>query len=187
VGVEDALALAGRPAREAHRRSLVLVELRVLPFVGARRVEQLLVGVLDDEHVLDVRVLPERVQQREEASVDDDRPVVRVRGDVAEVAGMEAEVQRVQDVAAARDAEVGLHVLVVVPAQRRDAVAALEAELLQADGELLRPPGHVRIRVAVETLVGHAGHDLLVPEERLRAAKQRRERELVVHHQAVHR
>ena len=75
---------------------------------------------------------------------------------------MQAEVQRVQHEAAARDAEVALMVLVVVPAERRDAVAALEPEALQRDRELLRAPRQVAVAVAVEALVGEPGDDLLV-------------------------
>ena len=48
---------------------------------------------------------------------------------------MQAQVQRVEHEAAARDAEVRLVVLVVVPAERRDAIAALEPEPLQRDRE----------------------------------------------------
>jgi hypothetical protein len=55
-----------------------------------------------------------------------------VRRDVADVVRVQAQVERVQDEAAARDAEVRLEVLVVVPAERRDAVAALEPELCSA-------------------------------------------------------
>ncbi len=51
---------------------------------------------------------------------------------------MEAQVERVQDEAAARDAEVGLVMDVVVPAERRDAVAALEPEILERDGKRAR-------------------------------------------------
>ena len=62
----------------------------------------------------------------------------------AEVVRVQAQVQRVEHEPAARDPEVRLQVLVVVPAQRGDAVAALEAELLQGDGELLGPPAMSR-------------------------------------------
>ena len=91
---------------------------------------------------------------------------------------MEAQVERVQHEAAAGDAEVRLQVLIVVPCKRRHAVAGLEAELPERDGELLRPARHVAVGVAVEALVGQAGDDLLVAEERLRAPQQRRERQL---------
>ena len=187
VRVDDAFAAARRSAREAHCSGGALVELRVLPLVGARRVEQRLVAVLDDDHVLDLRLVLELVEQRQQGLVDDDGLVVRVVGDVGEVARVQAEVERVQDEPGARDPEVRLEVLVVVPAQCGDPVAGLEAQLLQGDGELLGPPGHVRVRVAVEALVGEPRDDLLVAEERLRTPQDRRERQLVVvHHQALH-
>jgi hypothetical protein len=136
--------------------------------------------------VLDVRIALELLEEWEEAAVDDHGAVVRVAGDIREIGRVQPQVQGVQNEPAARDPEVGLEVLVVVPAQRRDAVSAVEAELLQGDGELPGSPRHVPVRVAVEALVGKPGDDLLVPEERLRSIQDRRERELVVHHQAVH-
>ncbi len=99
---------------------------------------------------------------------------------------MQAQVQRVQHEAAARDAEVRLVVLVVVPAERRDPVAALEAELLQRDRELPCAPHRVLVRRAVEALVGEPRDDLAVAVVRLRAPQQVRQRQLEVHHQAVH-
>ena len=57
----------------------------------------------------------------------------------------------------------------------------------QPHGERPRAPGHVGVGVAVEALVGQARDDLGPPEVRLRAAQQRREGELEVHHHAVHR
>ena len=66
------------------------------------------------------------------------------------------------------------------------ALAALEAGPLERDGEPARALGHVGIPVAVEALVGQPRRDHSVAEERLRAAQQRRQRELEVHHQAVH-
>jgi hypothetical protein len=50
--------------------------------------------------------------------------------DVGEVVRVQPQVQRVQDEAAARNPEVRLVMLVMVPAQRRNAIAALEAEVL---------------------------------------------------------
>ena len=186
VRVDDAFREAGRAARVTHRGGGVLVELGVLPVFGVRGREQLLVGVLDEEDVLDVGVVLERVDERGQCSVGDQHPVAGVLGDVADVAVVEPQVQRVQDEAAAGDAEVRLHVLVVVPAERCDAVAGLEAEACERDGELLRAPRHIGVRVAVEALVREPRDDLLLAEERLRAAEQRRKRELEVHHLAVH-
>ena len=186
VRVDDALRATGRAARVTHRRGVVLVELRVAPLVGVGRREQLLVRVVDHDHVLDVRAALERVEQRQQALVDDHGLVAAVLRDVADVVVVQAQVQRVQDEAAAGDAEVGLHVLVVVPAERRDAVALLQAELVERHGELLRALRHVAIRVAVEALVRKPRDDLLVAEVRLGAPQERRKRQLEVHHLALH-
>ncbi len=99
---------------------------------------------------------------------------------------METEVERVQDEATARNPEVALHVLVVVPAERRDAVAALEPESRERDRELLRPPRHLAVAVPVEALVRQAGDDLVVAEVRLDPPEQVRQRELEIHHLAAH-
>jgi hypothetical protein len=80
-------------------------------------------------------------------------------GDVREVVRMQPEVERVEDEAAARDAEVRLEVLMVVPAERRDAVAALEPERLEGDRELLRAARRLAPRRVVEAPVGKAGDD----------------------------
>ena len=187
VRVDDALRPPGGAARVAHRRGLVLVQAGVAPRVRVGAREQLLVRVLDDEHVLDRGAVAELLEHRHERAVDDHRAVARVGRDVGQVVRMEAEVQRVEDEAAGRDAEVRLDVLVVVPAERRDAVAALEAERLEPHGERAGAPGHLGVGVAVEALVGQARDDLGAPEVRLGAPQQRRERELEVHHHAVHR
>jgi len=85
VRVEDTLGHPGRAARVTHGRGLVLVQLGVAPGVGIRAGEQLLVGVLDDEHVLDLRPSDERLEERQQAPVDDHRAVGRVVRDVREV------------------------------------------------------------------------------------------------------
>src|SRR5262249_9370550 len=113
-------------------------------------------------------------------------PIARVLRDVRELARVQAEVQRVEHEARARNAEVALEMRVVVPAQRRDAVAALEPEPLERDRELLRAPRQIAVRVAVEGPVRKPCHDLLVAEVRLGAPEQRRQRQLVLHHLTVH-
>ena len=138
VRVEDALRHPGRAARVTHGRRLVLVELGVAPRVRIGAREQLLVAVLDDDHVLDLRAVDEQVEQRLEAPVDDHGAVAGMRRDVREIVRVQSQVERVQDEAAARDAEIRLVMLVVVPAERRDAVAALEPEPLQRDRERAR-------------------------------------------------
>src|SRR6266851_2024103 len=98
--------------------------------------------------MLDLRLVDELFEERYQAGVDDERAVACVRGDVADVVRMQTQIERVQNEAAARDAEVRLEMLVVVPAERRDAVTALEAQLAQRQRELLRAARHVGVRVA---------------------------------------
>ena len=186
VRVEDALRHPGRAARVAHRGRLVLVQLRVLVVVRIGSGEQLLVGVLDHEDVLDRGPVGELLPERQQALVDDDGLVARVGRDVGEVVRVQAQVERVQDEPAAGDPEVGLQVRVVVPAERRDAVAALEAELLQRDRELARAPAEIGERVGVEAPVRQPRHDLLMREVRLGPLQDGRQRQLEVHHQALH-
>ena len=81
--------MPGRAARVAHGRGLVLVELGVFPLVGIGACEQLLVRVLDDEDVLDRRVLLELVEQRQQPAIDDDHSVAGVRRDVREIGRVE--------------------------------------------------------------------------------------------------
>ena len=185
--VDDPLAAPGRPAREAHRGRFPFVETGLLPLVRARRGQEILVGILDHEDVLDLRPVLKLLEQRKEAAVDDHRLVAAVVGDIGEFVRMQAQVQRMEDEPAARNAEVRLEVLVVVPGERRDSIAALEPELFEGDGELLGSSRHVPVGVTVEALVRQPGDDLLLPEEGLRPPQDRGKRELVVHHQAVHR
>jgi len=186
VRVDDAARPAGRATRVTHRGGLALVELRVHPLVRIGGREQLLIRVLHDPDVLDLRPLPELVEQRQERAIDDHGAVAGVLGDVVQVVRMEAEVERVEDEAAARDAEVRLVVLVVVPAERRHTVPTVEARFAQGHGQLPRTAQRVAVVGAVEALVWQARDDLAVAEERLRAAQQMRQRQREVHHQAFH-
>src|SRR5205814_7396773 len=106
--------------------------------------------------------------------------------DVREVVRVQTQVQRVQHEPAAGDAEVRLVVLHVVPAERGNAVAPFEAELLERDRELLCAAHRLAMVRAVEALVGQPRDDLAVAEVRLRTLQDVRERQLEVHHLAVH-
>ena len=63
--------------------------------------------------------------------------VLGVVGDVGDVLGRQARVERVQHRADAGDAEIELEVAVGVPGDGADAVAELDAQTLQRLGELL--------------------------------------------------
>src|SRR5262249_23634789 len=169
VRVDNALRAAGRAARVAHRRGFALVELRIAPVLGGRAGQELLVRVLDDEDMLDLRLAGELLVQRHKAAVDDERAVAGMSRDVADVLRVQPQVERVEDESAAGNAEVRLQVLVVVPAESRNAVAAFEPDAVECYSELLRASREVAVRVAVEAFVRQAGDDLLLAEERLSA------------------
>ena len=70
-------------------------------------------------------------QELDERAVADDDPVLGVVGDVGDLLGEQADVERVQDGAHGRHREVGLEVLLVVPHERPDAVAFGDAAFRQ--------------------------------------------------------
>ena len=141
----------------------------------------------DRDDVLEAHAVDELRGERPEHLVDDEHAVARVRRDVRVVVGVQAEVQGVRDEAAHRRADVRLEVLVVVPHERRDAVAVLEAETAQRDREPLRARREVGVRVPVPALVREPRDDLALGVELVAAAEDRRDVQLVVHHQALHR
>ena len=99
---------------------------------------------------------------------------------------MQADVQGVQHEAAARNAEVALHVLGVVPGQRRDPIPALETQPGERDRELLRAPHQVAVVRPLKAPVRLPADDLLAGEVGLGTAEQRRDRQLEVHHLPAH-
>ena len=137
--------------------------------------------------VLEPGPLAEVLDERPQHLVRDQDAVARVRRDVGEVVGVQAEVQRVRDHAADRDADVGLEMLIVVPAEGPDAVSVLQAELVaERGGEAARTWRELGVGVAVPALVRQARDDLPVAEELLAAAQDRGDVQLVVHDQAFH-
>src|SRR6185295_5399037 len=71
-------------------------------------------------------------------------------------------------------------------AERRDAVALLQAERLQRRGELPRPRVVLAVAVPAKRLVGQARDDLVAREQLAGAVEQVVERERNVHHRRAH-
>ena len=152
VRVDDTLGVAGRPARVTHGCGGPLVELgpveaRLLggeqPLVGKSLAEGRGIPLPHHDDGLDgLQVVLDGGQQRDERGVDDDATVLGVVDDVGQLVGREANVERVQHRAHGGDGEIGLEVALVVPAERADAVALLDAEAGQGSCELLGPDRH---------------------------------------------
>ena len=193
--VDDALGLPRGAARVTHRRRRALVDVPVGERLGVGRRDQILVldragrrlAGADRDHVLEPDAILERLDERPQRLVGDQDAIAGMRRDVREVVGVEPQVERVRDEAADRSAEVGLHVLVVVPGERRHAVAVGEAELVaQRERELLRAAGEIGVGVGVPALVGQPARDRLVAEQLLAAPQDRPHVQLVVHRQPLH-
>ena len=117
--------------------------------VVERPLGQGLVVVTDDDDFFELVVLDDVFEKLVEDVVDDDVLIAGVLGDVGDVAGMQAQVERVEHAAAADDPEVALEMPVVIPGQCGDAVALLHAELLERLRELSRALVILAVGVAV--------------------------------------
>ena len=107
----------------------------------------------------------------------------RVVDDVGELLGEQADVERVQHRAHRRHREVGLEVLLAVPAERADAIAVLDAER----GERVGEPGRVRADLgegrAARARLG-PGDAFALGVHALAVAQDRRDREREILHRA---
>ena len=196
--IDDALRSPRRSRRVAHGDRVVLVvrgrHERLAVRIGEQRliVEQAGGGVDGcagegkDDDLLERMLGRELAIERQQDVVDDEEAVVGVARDPADLVGREAQVERVHDAAGGRDAEVALEVRVVVPGQRRDAVALLQAELAQHRRQTARALMELRVPMPAQRLVGQARDDLLVHEQAAGAVEQVVERQRHVHHRRLH-
>ena len=74
----------------------------------------------------------------------------------------------------------------VVPAEGGDAVARFESQREQGGGEAPGADREVAVGVALDRLVGEAPDDLVARVDLFGAPEDGRQREGIVHHQAVH-
>ena len=139
-----------------------------------------------DDDMLKPRAVTELLEHRQERTVDDHHLVAGVRDDVRQLVGVQADIERMEHGTHRRDADVGLEMLVVVPAQRSDAVVIANTELAQCAGQPVGAEEALAVRRAVERLVGAATDDRLARMQLPGPARHGRNRELKVHHQAVH-
>ena len=150
---------------------------------GRRRRRPRRARVVEHDHRLHARDAPgELLDQGQQVGVDEDHPVLGVVDDVGELVGREPGVEGVQHPPAARHAEVGLEVAVVVPRQRGDRGAALDAEVVEGPHELLGPAGEGAVVVAVDGAVGEAGDDLGVAVAAAGVGEQQPAVQRSIHH-----
>ena len=112
-------------------------------------------------------------------------PSVALTIDVTQVVLEQPDVQRVQHGPQARHRQVELEMAQRVPAEGRDAIAGLDAEVAERAREPARAAHDLRIRRALDP-VDSAGDDLAVTEDRLGPFGNVPDEQRVIHHQAVH-
>ena len=196
MAVGDTLRIARGAGGVAHRSRTALIDAR--PFERrSRGGDQVLVrdrlaeaGRLpraDHDHLLHARAAPDdRREERGERVVDDDDAILCVVDDLRELRRWEAKVERVQHRAHAGDREVGLDVLLVVPAERADSISGRDAKSLQCRGQSLHAlrdhlVGRVPGALAFER------NDLAVRKDVGAAPKERGDAQRHVLHGRVHR
>ena len=131
------------------------------PFLVRHRVAQAglrhVRGVGEDHVALDGRQLVlQLLHQRHEGQVEEHQPVFGVIDDVGDLLGEQARIDGVIDRADAGDAVPGFQMPPGVPGERRDAVAELDAVLLQPLRDLQRALADLAIVGAVDRALDRA-------------------------------
>ena len=127
-----------------------------------------------------------RGDERNEANVHAQDPVLRMVDDVHELIGVEARVHGVADGPHAGHAVVQLEMAETVPGDRSHAIPCFDAQLCQAVGKLGRTPPRVCPRVAVYRAFRGLRDDLYVPVNLGSVVDQGGDEEGSIHHQATH-
>jgi hypothetical protein len=77
--------------------------------------------------------------------------------------------------------------LMMIPGKRRYAITRGYAEMSQRDCEALGAIRHVAVGIAMQRSVGQATYDFRAAEVCLGSSQNNRQRQLEIHHQAIHR
>ena len=194
MGIEHALGFAGRPGRVTHAGAGRLVDVDVAWIAAAALEQRLVVLVLvrcrqvaerKNDDSIEVHLVPDLLEGRQQDVVHDEKSIPGVVDDVRELVRMQPEVERVDHAADGRHAEIRFEVSKVVPHQRRDAIAGLEAGVLQDSRERTRSTVEVRVGVAMRGVVRPLRDDLHLGKDGPGAIQKRGQRELRRLHSCV--
>src|SRR3954462_161424 len=102
--------------------------------------------LVDDDDFADTRqAVTKALECRQEDAIHDDDAVASVVRDVRQLLRAQPDVERVHDRAHARHGETRLDMLMVIPAERRDAVATPHARVLERASQLPRSPEQLAV------------------------------------------
>ena len=196
VGVDDSFGKAGGAGGEAHGGAVVFVDLRITEIVGGvgeqffaiqEAVGDIVRFIGCDDDVLEGSIVAEFFVEGEKHVVNDEEAVVGLLGDSGDFVGMEAEIEGMEDAAAAGHAEKGFEMAGVVPHHGGDAVAALHSEFSEGGGQAAGAAIEFAEASASDGLVRLAGNDFGPGEDFAGALEDGGEREGKIHHGAAHR
>src|SRR5579863_1386254 len=133
--IDDRLRASRRARSEKHGSAILFVELRINEVIVFRRQQFVVIEesgrnvtarVSIDDHPLKARAgRAQRLVNREQSVIDDQKSRAGMVGDRGEFLRMEPQIERVDDSAGAGDPEEAMDVGGVIPHHRTDAVAGL--------------------------------------------------------------
>src|SRR6267143_1485183 len=196
VGIDDAFGMAGRARREAHRRAVVFIDLRISETIAGFS-EQLLVvqqsfghaptTIRNDNYFFEKRVGTELLVNWQEHIVNQQEAVAGMPGDGGNFMRMEPEVQGMQNAAGARHTEESFEMAGVVPHHGGHAVARLQSKFGQCRREPARAPVKFPITSARDGPIWFAGGDLDARKNLPGTLQDGGQRERKIHHGAAHK
>ena len=170
MAVEDSLGLAGGAGGVAQRRCAPLVELgpdeplfvlgRYQLVIGGDDRESGLGRFEQDKAAIRRQLWHQALDQRDEAGLDKQHPVLRMVDDVDDLFIEQARIDRVAHRADPRDAVIELEMAIIVPGEGADPVAGADAEPHQGARQPARAAFRVGVAIAVDRAVDHPRHDL---------------------------
>ena len=198
VRILHPLGIAGRARGIAHRRRRALVDLgpgmiRVAGFqqfvieqhpLDPRR--HLVAGAEHDQMLHRIQMGADRGHQRQEGGIEHDHLVPGMIGDIGDLFGRQAGVDRMGHPPAAGHAEIDLQMAAVVPGDGADTRTGRHAQPIQRRGQPARMFRHPRPIAARDLARGLDRDHLGAAVKARRVVDQRVHRQLLIHHLAGH-
>ena len=151
------------------------------------RLEHIFVARAHEDEMLDRAQMCARPgDQGHEGLVEKDRPIGRIVADEGKLFGMQSRVQRMAHITSARDGEPDLQMPVVVPRERSNAIALLQAERFQSRCQFSRGYGNFAPSRPVDLARGLAADDLCVCMIPSRMNDQIADQKIFEHHRTKH-
>src|SRR5689334_11676578 len=191
--VQHPFRLACRSRCITHERSRVFIFLEGLKQQFISCVEKLFVVQIswryvtasfrDDDDVRNFYGRSEFLKQRQECLVHNDDLVFGVSNNITKVFRAQPYVEGMNNSADGRNSKIRFEMLIVIPTQRRYAVATPDSQMSKGNRQLFGADGKLAVCITVNGLIGKSTDDLLSCEQTFSPTENRRQRKLIIHHQ----